>query len=91
MSLKFTLLEIADAYMSAAGIEADSTVSHRVFGDTKKLTALRGTAGITTGRFESALVWFDQNWPANTKRPKAMADLLDLLRRDAVKESRVAA
>ncbi|MDK8871513.1 hypothetical protein [Paracoccus sp. SSJ] len=59
------LIARADAYKAAAGIVDDSTVSYRVFGDTKKLGALRRGADITTRRFLAALRWFDQNWPTS--------------------------
>ena len=63
------LLALADAYKVAAQIEQDSTVSHRVFGDTKKLAALRAGADITTRRFNAAFVWFSTNWPEGAERP----------------------
>lgn len=63
------LLQLADAYKIAAQIENDSTVSHRVFGDTKKLSALRAGADITVGRFNAAVLWFRENWPEGKVRP----------------------
>lgn len=59
------LIARADGYKAAAGIADDSTVSYRVFGDTKKLGAMRRGADITTRRFKAAMQWFDQNWPAS--------------------------
>ena len=56
------LLLIADEYKRATGLE-DVTVSHRVFGDSKKLSALRGESDITVGRFNTAVAWFAANWP----------------------------
>ena len=67
-----TLINIADLYKAAEGIEADSTVSHRVFGDTKKLSALRAGADITVGRFNAAMAWFASNWPAGADRPAVL-------------------
>lgn len=61
------LIERADAYKAAAGLTDDTTVSYRVFSDTKKLTALRQGADITTRRFNAAMAWFDENWPAQTE------------------------
>lgn len=63
------LLERADAYKIAAKIERDSTVSYRVFGDSKKLGALRLGADITVGRLSDALAWFEANWPAAPDAP----------------------
>ncbi|WP_076625334.1 hypothetical protein [Salipiger sp. D13] len=64
-----TLLAIADAYKRAAGVDHDSTVSHRVFGDSKKLGALRSGADITLRRFNEAMCWFEANWPAECELP----------------------
>lgn len=66
-----TLLAIADAYKRAAGIDHDRTVSHRVFGDSKKLTALRSGADITLRRFNDAMSWFEDNWPEGEPHPFA--------------------
>ena len=62
------LLSVADAYKTGLGIE-DTTVSARVFNDSKKLSALRAGADITIGRFNSALRWFDDNWPDGVRWP----------------------
>lgn len=67
-----TLIGIADAYKVAAGVTADTTVSHRVFGDTKKLAALRCGGDITTKRFHSAMCWFSEEWPAGKPVPAAL-------------------
>lgn len=58
-----TLILRLDAYKAAAQIVEDTTVSHRVFGDTKKLGALRHGGDITVRRFNAAMTWLDQNWP----------------------------
>lgn len=62
------LLSVADAYKAATGLE-DVTVSHRLFGDSKKLKALRDGSDITLGRFNAALHWFAENWPQTAKWP----------------------
>lgn len=67
------LISIADAYKVAAGVESDTTVSNRVFGDTKKLSALRRGADITVGRFNSAFDWFRSNWPAGAAMPAILS------------------
>lgn len=64
-----SLIKVADAYKVAAKIENDSTVSHRVFGDSKKLSAMRAGADITVGRFTAAILWFSSNWPEGAERP----------------------
>lgn len=63
------LLTIADAYHVGAGT-TDTTLSHRMFGDSKKLPALRVGADITVGRFNAAVRWLSQNWPDNASWPK---------------------
>lgn len=65
------LLRIADTYRAFLGIE-EKTVSHRVFGDSKKLTALRTGSDISTGRFNGAFQWFSANWPADLAWPEGI-------------------
>lgn len=66
------LLSVADAYKSALSIE-DTTVSARVFDDSKKLAALRDGADITVSRFNKAMHWFSDNWPDGAVWPKSVA------------------
>lgn len=65
------LLELADAYQRAVPVE-DKTLSFRVFGDSKKLAALRADADITTQRFNAAVGWFAENWPEGAAWPDAI-------------------
>ncbi|MBI5111329.1 MAG: hypothetical protein HZA68_05055 [Rhodovulum sp.] len=65
------LLLLARAYGAAHGIEM-STVSWRVFGDTKKLGAIAAGGDIQVRRFERALRWFAAHWPAETAWPPAV-------------------
>lgn len=62
------LLRVADAYKASTGVE-DTTVSNRVFADTKKIGAMRNGADITIGRFNAALHWFSTNWPEGAEWP----------------------
>lgn len=66
------LLAVADAYMIATSVK-EVTLSHRLFGDSKKLTALRTGADITLTRFNAALAWFSENWPDETAWPASVA------------------
>lgn len=66
------LIFVADAYKAATGVTEDKTVSHRVFGDAKKLRALRIGADITTRRLWSALLWFSENWPEGHSKPRIL-------------------
>jgi len=66
------LLKLIDVYAAALSIE-DKTVSFRVFGDSKKVTALRDGADITVGRFNAALAWFAANWPDAAEWPATVA------------------
>lgn len=65
------LLALADEFERVESIE-DKTLSFRVFGDSKKLSALRAEADITTGRFNSAIQWFADNWPSGAVWPKGV-------------------
>ena len=57
------LIDLADAYRAAeTGID-DGQLSWKVFGDSKKLSALRNGRDITVSRYNAALGWFAQNWP----------------------------
>jgi len=71
MLTKDDLLEIADLFRSLTGLE-EVTLSYRIFGDTKKLRALRGDAGITLDRFNAAMTWFAANWPADLVLPERL-------------------
>jgi len=68
------LLELTDAFLAATSIK-EVTLSHRVFGDSKKICAMREGSDITVGRFNEAFRWFSANWPqgaawpANINRP----------------------
>lgn len=63
------LLKLADEYQRVSSVE-DKTLSFRVFGDSKKLSALRVKADITTQRFNAAVNWFAANWPEKAKWPR---------------------
>lgn len=67
------LIALADAYKAAAGIDRDQTVSYRVFGDSKKLAAMRKGGGITVDRFNASIAWFRENWPSGHQLPKLLA------------------
>lgn len=85
------LLQLADAFQAVDPV-SDTTLSFRVFKDSKKLAALRTGSDITTGRFNDALQWFGDNWPngavwpANIPRP-----LTDTAARNAVEQTGEAA
>lgn len=56
------LLAVARAYAEIEGVPL-TTVSFRVFDDSKKLAAIGGKADIGVRRFERAMQWFSDNWP----------------------------
>jgi hypothetical protein len=62
------LLSLADAFIAATSIK-EVTLSHRVFGDSKKLSAIRNGADITLGRFNASMEWFSANWPEGIEWP----------------------
>ena len=70
-----TLIEAADAFKSVSNIEADTTLSYRMFGDTKKLNALRSGGDITVGRFNTAMQWLVENWPAEKELPSCLSSI----------------
>ena len=64
-----SLICIVDRFLALSGDLRESTLSYRIFGDTKKLTALRGDAEITVGRFNAAMRYFAVNWPPGQVLP----------------------
>ena len=65
------LLKLADRYRQLTGL-GQSALSWRVFGDTKKLKALRDGADIQVKRLEKAMQWFSDNWPAQADWPEGV-------------------
>lgn len=65
------LLALANEFQRVSPTE-DKTLSFRVFGDSKKLTALREGSDITTGRFNGAVHWFSDHWPDGAVWPKGI-------------------
>lgn len=72
------LLALADEYQRVDRV-ADTTLSFRVFADSKKLAALRADGDMTTARFNLTVQWFSDNWPdgavwpAGIDRPRVAA------------------
>lgn len=66
------LTSVAESYRQATGLERISTVSHRVFGDGKRLAALESGAEITVGRFNDAMRWFATHWPQGAEIPDVL-------------------
>lgn len=62
------LLQVVDAYRAATGLP-DTTVSNRIFADTKKIANLRNGADLYTARFNHAMRWFAANWPERAAWP----------------------
>lgn len=63
-----SLITLADLYASATGLR-EVTLSHRMFGDSKKLASLRAGADITVSRFNGAIAWLSTNWPDSLEWP----------------------
>lgn len=69
MSALDHLLAVASEYASVEEVEL-KTVSWRVFGDGKKLEAIRDRgADIQVRRMEAAMAWFSRNWPSGADWP----------------------
>jgi hypothetical protein len=68
------LLSLARLYADAENVPL-TTVSSRVFDDSKKLSSLQEGADLTLRRCGSALQWFSDHWPiglawpSETERP----------------------
>lgn len=72
MSETLPLLAVIDAYIAAESVP-DTTISYRVFKDTKKVAALRAGRDITTSRNAFALTWFSEHWPPQAVWPSWVA------------------
>ena len=70
------LISLCDAYKVAAGVEKDQTASYRIFGDSKKLAAMRNGASITIDRCNAAVMWLHDFWPAGKPIPSAVKELV---------------
>ena len=78
MSMIDSLIQVSDAYREALALGgrklSTARLSTLVFGDGKVLPELAAKSrDITTGRLETALVWFSANWPADAAWPKGVA------------------
>lgn len=62
------IVTLAHAFSAATGVSVGA-VSHRVFDDSKKIPAMEGGADITVRRYNMAVRWFSENWPADTAWP----------------------
>lgn len=72
MTLIAQLLSLANTYEAATGI-GRTTLSWRVFSDTKKLQSLHDGKDIQTKRLESAIAWFSANWPEGADWPESIS------------------
>jgi hypothetical protein len=77
MLTKDDLLHVADQFRDLAGIEEETTLSHRIFGDTKKLRQLREGSGITLERFNAAMQYLATRWPEGCALPEALVAYRD--------------
>lgn len=77
------LISVADTYLAISDARQESTVSHRVFGDTKKLASLRAGGEITVGRYNAAFRWFAANWPDGHPLPPSLLPYSPQTKEDA--------
>ena len=68
MSFVEQLVAVAETFAIARGLSI-SRVSTLAFGDGKIIDRLRAGSDMTTGRFESGMQWFSDNWPAEAVWP----------------------
>lgn len=68
MSAIASLLKVVCVYRVAAGLSR-STVSWRMFGDTKKLASLEAGKDIQVTRLERAFQWLSDSWPEDAVWP----------------------
>lgn len=68
MSAIEDLLTLSRVYMQAEGVST-TTLSHRMFNDGKKLTAIETGSDIQVTRYERAIQWLSDNWPKGSEWP----------------------
>lgn len=56
------LIRIIDAVTASTGL-SDTTLSSRIFNDSKRIAAIRGGATITVRRMADAVEYLCKNWP----------------------------
>lgn len=61
-------LHLVERYCSAAGC-AEATLSTRMLGDGKRLSAIRSGSDIGVRRLAEAVAWLSRNWPADLDWP----------------------
>jgi hypothetical protein len=65
-------LVLVDAFRKATDL-SDTTLSSRVFDDSKKIAALRAGRDIQVRRLEAAVRWLAEHWPKEAEWPAAIA------------------
>lgn len=71
MSATDSILKLARIYGRSLKLDL-SQVSWRVFTDTKKLSAIEAGADLQTRRYEKAVQWFADHWPADAVWPEGV-------------------
>lgn len=71
MTLRETLLAIADAFGTARGI-GRQRVSTLVFNRGGRLDDIAAGGDVATGTYERAMAWFSENWPADAAWPEGI-------------------
>lgn len=66
------LIAVAAEFGRAANLD-DTTVSWRLFGDSKKLPAIKAGADIQVKRLEKAMTYLSSNWPEGAVWPAQVA------------------
>ncbi len=62
------ILRLAQIFAAATGVRL-TTISSRIFDDSKKLSAIEGGADLTLTRAGAAMQWFSDNWPDSESWP----------------------
>jgi len=77
-------VDLADAFRTASGIERETTLSHRMFGDTKKLAMLRAGGDLTLTRAIEGLRYMAGNWPSGQPLPALLVQSVGVDPRNSV-------
>ena len=69
MNMRDKLLLVADTYCEAVG-RSRSRVSTLAVNDGKRLDLIASGRDLNTGTYESAMLWFSDNWPDGAAWPE---------------------
>ncbi len=66
------ILLLSEEWLRRTGLR-ETTLSSRLYGESKKIASLRKGSDLTLSRYRDSLQWFHENWPPNAIWPDGIA------------------